>query len=120
MNNIFNQNSNPSNLPIINNILFNNEMQRINESLYNSYHIAFAPKFNINFISSEGLIFSITTPIYTTIEQLLKIFMGRKRINENYINRIIFSINNHKLDPKSQEKVGNILFNNCQIYVTNI
>jgi len=64
--------------------------------------------------------FSITSPIYTTIEELLKIFMGRKRINEININRIIFSINNQRLDPKSQEKVGNILYNNCQIYVTNI
>ena len=115
-NNIFNLNNNPRNHLIINNIPFNRSCKTLN----NVDHIGLAPKINIKFKSAEGLKISICTSIYTTVEQLLKIFMRRSGINEAYINRITFSNNNERLNPNSQEKVGDKLLNNCEINVFGI
>ena len=117
INSVFNQNNNPNN-SLINNILFNSIL-RFN-TLDNEDHISLDPKINIKFKSTEGLKISICTSINTTVEQLLKSFMRKSGINEVYIKRIIFSNNNQRLDPKSQDKIGDRLLNNCEINVIGI
>jgi len=117
INSVFNQNNNPNN-SLINNILFNSILRC--STLDNEDHISLDPKINIKFKSTEGLKISICTSINTTVEQLLKNFMRKSGINEVYINRIIFSNNNQRLDPKSQDKIGDRLLNNCEINVIGI
>ena len=117
INSVFNQNNNPNN-NLINNILFNSILRC--STLDNEDHISLDPKINIKFKSTEGLKISICTSINTTVEQLLKSFIRKSGINEVYIKRIIFSNNNQRLDPKSQEKIGDRLLNNCEINVIGI
>ena len=117
INNTFNLNNYPNNF-LTNNILFNS-MLRCN-TLDNEDHISLDPKINIKFKSTEGLKIAICTSIYTTVEQLLIIFMRKSGINEVYINRIIFSYNNQRLNPKSQEQIGDKLLNNSEINVIGI
>ena len=112
INNIFNQNNNISNNAMI-------RRKRRNNTLYNEDHIGLAPKINIKF-NSEGSKISICTSIFTTIEQLLKNYMRKIGINEGYINRIKFFIKNQRLNPNSQENVGDKLLDNDEIQVIGI
>ena len=102
----------------INNIS-NNAMIRRNNTLYNEDHIGLAPIINIKF-NSEGSKISICTSIFTTIEQLLKNYMRKIRINEGYINRIKFFMKNQRLNPNSQENVGDKLLDNDEIHIIGI
>jgi len=120
INSIFNQNINPKNKDIINNKLINNSMQKIDKKIFKEDHKGFGHKINIKFCSSEGFKISICTSSYTTIEQLLKIFMKRIGINEAYINRLIFSYNLKRLYPNSQEKIEDVLKDNDVINVIGI
>ena len=120
INSIFNQNINPKNKNIINNKLINNSMQKIDKKIFKEDHKGFGHKINIKFSSSEGFKISICTSSYTTIEQLLKIFMRRIGINEAYINKLIFSYNLNRLYPNSQEKIEDVLKDNCEINVIGI
>ena len=120
MNNILKQNNNPNIQNIINNKLINNSMKKIDKKLFNEDHIGFGHKINIKFSTSEGSKISICTSSYTTIEQLLKNFMKRIGINEAYINKLVFSYNLKRLYPNSQEKIEDILKDNCEINVIGI
>ena len=46
--------------------------------------------------------------------------MRRIGINEAYINRLVFTYNIKRLFPNSQEKLKDVLKNNCEIMVIGL